>query len=157
MLQSASSQVLLSKSCVVTTTSSHCTVLYCFISHSIQFYSKSLCCYLLCNVAVGVYETESGIFRLISDGDLPSAVAASCAIPYIFQPVQGTLNIGIGAAVLHCLICLCLFHSLCLSVFYASVSVFQHCLSNLAQPTDYSVSYPLISMFSVSCNGISSR
>ena len=40
-------------------------------------------------IAVGVYETESGNFRLISDGDLPSAVAASCAIPYIFQPVQG--------------------------------------------------------------------
>ena len=50
---------------------------------------------LLYNVAVGVYETESGVFRLISDGDLPSAVAASCAIPYIFQPVQGTLHIGI--------------------------------------------------------------
>ena len=53
---------------------------------------------LLYNVAVGVYETESGVFRLISDGDLPSAVAASCAIPYIFQPVQGTLRIGIGTA-----------------------------------------------------------
>jgi hypothetical protein len=53
---------------------------------------------LLHNVAVGVYETESGVFRLISDGDLPSAVAASCAIPYIFQPVQGTLHIGRGTA-----------------------------------------------------------
>lgn len=49
-------------------------------------------CHYLCRsvfIAVGVYETESGNFRLISDGDLPSAVAASCAIPYIFQPVQG--------------------------------------------------------------------
>jgi NTE family protein len=40
-------------------------------------------------LAVGVFETESGLFRLVEDGDLPSAVAASCAIPYIFQPVQG--------------------------------------------------------------------
>jgi NTE family protein len=39
-------------------------------------------------LAVGVFETESGLFRLIDDGDLPSAVAASCAIPYVFQAVQ---------------------------------------------------------------------
>jgi hypothetical protein len=37
-----------------------------------------------------VFETESGAFRLIDSGDLPAAVAASCAIPYIFQPVLGT-------------------------------------------------------------------
>ena len=36
---------------------------------------------------VGVFETSSGLFRLVDDGDLPEAIAASCAIPYIFQPV----------------------------------------------------------------------
>ena len=38
-------------------------------------------------LAVGVYETSTGTFRLVDDGDLPAAVAASCAIPYVFQPV----------------------------------------------------------------------
>ena len=38
-------------------------------------------------LAVGVFETASGTFRLIEDGDLPQAIAASCAIPYVFQPV----------------------------------------------------------------------
>ena len=38
-------------------------------------------------LAVGVFETATGTFRLIEDGDLPQAVAASCAIPYVFQPV----------------------------------------------------------------------
>ena len=38
-------------------------------------------------IAVGVFETSTGTFKLVTEGDLPSAVAASCAIPYIFQPV----------------------------------------------------------------------
>lgn len=38
-------------------------------------------------LAVGVYETGTKQFELISSGDLPEAVAASCAIPYVFQPV----------------------------------------------------------------------
>jgi predicted acylesterase/phospholipase RssA len=38
-------------------------------------------------LAVGVFEKESGKFKLVEDGDLPAAVAASCAIPFLFQPV----------------------------------------------------------------------
>lgn len=37
--------------------------------------------------AVGVFDSETGTPKLITDGDLPAAVAASCAIPYIFRPV----------------------------------------------------------------------
>jgi hypothetical protein len=37
-------------------------------------------------LAVGVFG-ESGRFELVSSGDLPDAVAASCSIPYLFQPV----------------------------------------------------------------------
>jgi predicted acylesterase/phospholipase RssA len=41
-------------------------------------------------LAVGVYETDAADrkFELITDGDLPAAVAASCAIPYVFQPIK---------------------------------------------------------------------
>ena len=41
-------------------------------------------------LGVGVYSSDSKDreFEIITDGDLPEAVAASCAIPYIFQPVQ---------------------------------------------------------------------
>ncbi|KAJ1391647.1 acyl transferase/acyl hydrolase/lysophospholipase, partial [Ochromonadaceae sp. CCMP2298] len=39
-------------------------------------------------LAVGTYATSTGRFELVTDGDLCAAVAASCAIPYIFQPVM---------------------------------------------------------------------
>lgn len=45
-------------------------------------------------LAIGVFETSTGTFRLIEDGDLPQAVAASCAIPYIFQPVAVSVRAG---------------------------------------------------------------
>ncbi len=38
-------------------------------------------------LAVGVVSTE-GEYRLIDTGPLPEAVAASAAIPYIFNPVN---------------------------------------------------------------------
>ena len=38
-------------------------------------------------LAVGVIQSSSSRFELISDGDLIDAVVASCAIPYLFQPV----------------------------------------------------------------------
>eukprot|EP01041_Mallomonas_annulata_P008831 gene8831-18286_t len=43
---------------------------------------------LLIPLAVGVYDVTTGVFELITDGDLPQAVSASCAIPYIFQPIS---------------------------------------------------------------------
>ena len=50
-------------------------------------------------MSLGVFETSNGLFRLVDDGDLPEAIAASCAIPYVFQPVMAgnppTLMAGI--------------------------------------------------------------
>ena len=39
-------------------------------------------------LAVGVIDYDTGEFNLIDNGDLPEAVAASCAIPKIFKPVM---------------------------------------------------------------------
>jgi len=47
-------------------------------------------------LAVGVYDKKKKVFELITEGDLPLAVTASCAIPFIFQTVSvGDFNSNI--------------------------------------------------------------
>ena len=51
-------------------------------------------------LGVGVYDRETGEPRLVTSGDLPRAVAASCAVPGLFAPVRlddGALYLDGGA------------------------------------------------------------
>ena len=50
--------------------------------------------------AVGVADPVSGAHVLLTEGDLPAAIAASCAMPHLFQPVlHGTQPYMDGGAV----------------------------------------------------------
>jgi NTE family protein len=42
---------------------------------------------LQCPLAVGV-QIPDGSFQFLREGDLPQAVAASCAMPYVFSPIR---------------------------------------------------------------------
>ena len=51
-------------------------------------------------LGVGVYDRATGEPRLVTSGDLPAAVAASCAVPGLFAPVRladGALYLDGGA------------------------------------------------------------